>query len=147
MRLDILKRKPEIEKWIEEKRSKAWIARQLECKIDTFNSWLDKMDICYSGNKGNKGHRSDTRRKTANEYLSSGSVIKSHRLKIKLLEDGIKEWKCEVCNNTEWNGQQIPLELHHIDGNHYNNELSNLQLICPNCHAFTPNHSGRGKRK
>ena len=31
----------------------------------------------------------------------------------------------------------IPLELHHKDGNKFNNNLSNLELLCPNCHAFT----------
>ena len=31
-------------------------------------------------------------------------------------------------------GQSIPLELHHIDFNHYNNSLDNLQILCSNCH-------------
>ena len=35
------------------------------------------------------------------------------------------------------------MELHHIDGNRYNNELDNLQILCPNCHSLTPNHSGK----
>ena len=47
--------------------------------------------------------------------------------------------KCEICNLTDWNGQDIPLEVHHIDGDHLNNILENLQIICPNCHALTPN--------
>ena len=37
------------------------------------------------------------------------------------------------------------LELHHIDGNHSNNELSNLTLLCPNCHALTDNYRGKNK--
>ena len=40
----------------------------------------------------------------------------------------------------EWLGNPIKLHLHHIDGNHLNNELSNLQLLCPNCHSFTDNY-------
>ena len=45
---------------------------------------------------------------------------------------------------SEWMGKPIPLELHHKDGNHYNNDLSNLEILCPNCHAQTDNYSRRG---
>ena len=48
--------------------------------------------------------------------------------------------KCENCGIEEWLGQPINLEIHHIDGNHYNNDLSNLQLLCPNCHSYTDNY-------
>lgn len=51
--------------------------------------------------------------------------------------------KCECCQNTTWNNKPIPLEIHHIDGDHLNSELSNLQLLCPNCHALTINYKGR----
>lgn len=36
--------------------------------------------------------------------------------------------KCAVCKDTE------QLEAHHRDGNHRNNELDNLMLLCHNCH-------------
>ena len=51
--------------------------------------------------------------------------------------------QCENCHNSEWIGQKIPLEVHHIDGDRMNNELTNLQLLCPNCHALTDNYRGR----
>ena len=56
-------------------------------------------------------------------------------------------WKCECCGNTEWNGEPIPLVVHHIDGDHLNNELDNLQLLCPNCHAQTDNYCGKNERR
>ena len=46
--------------------------------------------------------------------------------------------KCEKCGNTEWFGQPIALEVHHIDGDRTNNSVENLQVLCPNCHATTP---------
>ena len=52
--------------------------------------------------------------------------------------------KCECCGLTEWMGKEINLEIHHIDGNRQNNELENLQLLCPNCHSYTENWRGRG---
>ena len=45
---------------------------------------------------------------------------------------------CESCNNSEWLGKQIALELEHCDGDRNNNMYSNLKLLCPNCHAQTP---------
>lgn len=46
--------------------------------------------------------------------------------------------KCERCGLTEWIGEPIPLETHHKDGDKTNNESNNLELLCPNCHSFTP---------
>ena len=51
--------------------------------------------------------------------------------------------KCENCGLTEWLGEPINLEVHHIDGNRSNNELDNLKLLCPNCHSYTPNFRKR----
>lgn len=33
-----------------------------------------------------------------------------------------------------------PLEIHHIDGDYRNNNLYNLQVLCPNCHSLTSNY-------
>ena len=52
--------------------------------------------------------------------------ITSHKLRIRLLEEGYFEYKCSCCGLTEWLGQPIPLELHHKDFDHYNNNLDNL---------------------
>ena len=53
---------------------------------------------------------------------------------------------CNKCNLSEWLGKKIILELEHIDGNHYNNERNNLEMLCPNCHSLTPTWRGRNKR-
>lgn len=97
--------------------------------------------------EGQSGANAPTRYKTAIEYIESNTTISSHLLKIKLIKDGIKEHKCELCELSEWRGQPIPLELHHIDGNHQNNDLKNLQILCPNCHAQMDNNSGSANKK
>ena len=145
MRTDILERKADILQWIEENQSKAFICRQLKCKPETLNSYLQKMGIIYSGNKGLKGKTSQEKGqncyKTAEEY-AKGINVKSHILKIKLIRDGIKDNKCEICGVSIWQGVQLPLELHHKDGNHFNNDFSNLQILCPNCHSIQEGNSG-----
>lgn len=55
--------------------------------------------------------------------------------------------KCEVCTLEVWQGKQIPIELDHIDGNPENNDLENLRLICPNCHAQTSTYRGKNVGK
>jgi hypothetical protein len=146
MRSDILERRSCIEKWIAEHRPKAFICRELRCKPETLDSYLDKMFLQYVGNQGGRGKICPTR-KPAQYYLHKGSTIHSHTLKLKLLRDGLKERRCEQCGNAEWFGKAIPLELHHINGDRFDNRLMNLQMLCPNCHALTDNHAGRGTIK
>jgi len=71
----------------------------------------------------------------------------SHKLRLKLIQDGLKKQECEWCGLTEWRGKPIALELDHIDGNRHNNELNNLRILCCNCHAQTPTWRGRNKKQ
>lgn len=53
--------------------------------------------------------------------------------------------KCNCCGLSEWLNEPLILELEHKDGNHFNNERSNLEMICPNCHSLTSTWRGRNK--
>ena len=44
-------------------------------------------------------------------------------------------------------GQPINLEIHHKDGDRTNNSLENLQLLCPNCHSYTPTFAKSGDKR
>lgn len=62
--------------------------------------------------------------------------------------------KCQICGWGETNifTGNVPLEVHHIDGDYRNNKEENLQLLCPNCHSLTEtfknsNKNGRKGRK
>lgn len=70
-----------------------------------------------------------------------GKTMKAANAKAAIV--ALRGHKCEKCGLTEWLNQEIPLEVHHIDGDHKNNVLDNLQLLCPNCHALTENWRGR----
>lgn len=96
------------------------------------------MGIEYKGNQGSKGKRLDPKRKDALDLIENPNVSNS-RKRIRLIEDGYKEDKCERCGLSEWMGMKIPLELHHKDNNHYNNKLDNL--ICSNCHMQLHNYN------
>ena len=71
------------------------------------------------------------------DYLSNRVPMQSDKLKSRLISEKVLEPVCAKCGLAYWMQQDIPLELDHIDGDHNNNKKSNLQLICPNCHAQT----------
>lgn len=99
----------------------------------------------FTGQGWNTGNRRKSTAKAISIYdILSGKVEyrSSYKLKNRILKEHIKEYRCENCGNTEWQGQKIPLELHHINGNNMDNRLENLQLLCPNCHALTDNYRG-----
>jgi len=77
--------------------------------------------------------------------VKNSTFLSTFKLKLRLLKEGIKKEVCENCLLTEWLGNKIPLELHHKDGNNLNHELTNLLILCPNCHALTDNHRGKNK--
>lgn len=118
------------------------------------NTYKEIKNIANENNitivfNGNKKRIKSEKRKDIQELLTFGSKITSNALKNKLLSSGLKEYKCERCNRTEWEGEPIPLQLHHINGDNTDNRLENLQILCPNCHSLTDNYCGgnnKGKR-
>lgn len=61
-----------------------------------------------------------------------------------LLQYNLIKYECSECGcNGVWRDKELALQLHHKDGDHNNNELTNLTFLCPNCHAITENYGGR----
>ena len=108
------------------------------------NFGIDTSHFTGQGHYKGKTHNNHLRPLT--ELLVSDKLYSSHKLKKRLIKEGIKEHKCEMCGITEWNGKPTPIELDHIDGNRYNNTLENLRILCPNCHAQTDTYRGKNKK-
>jgi hypothetical protein len=77
-------------------------------------------------------------RSTINEQIVDGTSVNGGQLRRYLIE--VHGAKCMICNWSEKNikTNTVPIEIDHIDGNSYNNILSNVRLLCPNCHAIQP---------
>ena len=114
----------------------------------TIHNKINKLNLDtthFTGKAWNQGlkYKVVVPAKSLQEILKENTPYPSYKLKLRLIKEGLKEEKCECCGNIEWLGQPIKLELHHINGNHNDNRLENLQLLCPNCHAYTDNYRGK----
>lgn len=62
-------------------------------------------------------------------------------------------WKYgEECSRCGWNQRhpktgKVPVEVEHLDGNFANNDLTNVTLLCPNCHSLTSTYRGLNRGK
>ena len=100
----------------------------------------------FTGQGWNVGLKFKPKRATEiKDILKKGSYYQSYKLKRRLLKENLKEKRCECCGLSQWQGKEIPLELHHVNGDNRDNRIENLQLLCPNCHALTDNYRGLNK--
>lgn len=129
---------------------------------ETFNRGKAKMGICkncgkefilYQGTNGmycchecqmEKQYKDWIERwKNGEEDGLVGKYAMSKRIRRYIFEKYNN--RCQLCGWDKVNGYtgNIPLQVHHIDGNCLNNSEDNLQLLCPNCHSLTENYGSR----
>lgn len=82
------------------------------------------------------------------ELLVDGRKTSRHHLKTRLLQEGVKENRCEQCGISTWRGKPLNMQLHHKNGDGLDNRIENLEFLCANCHSQTDTYGGRnGHRK
>lgn len=80
--------------------------------------------------------------------LENNKISDTTFIKKKLLEFSLVKNECSKCQLLPmWNGLPLTFHLDHIDGDSDNNTLSNLRLLCPNCHTQTETFSMGKSRK
>jgi len=120
---------------------------KLGIHLGTFTKYA-KIYECYKPNQSGKGinkkiipRKWDINKWEKDENINiSRASLRKYIFKLNLLPK-----ICNKCHLSEWLGKEILLELNHINGIGYDNKKSNLELLCPNCHAQTPSFRGKNK--
>lgn len=101
----------------------------------------------FPGQAWNKGRTLTHLRLPLSEILVENSTYASaSALRRRLISEGYKEARCERCGLNEWLGEPLPMTLDHVNGDHTDHRISNLRILCPNCHALTPTWCGRNRK-
>lgn len=98
---------------------------------------LDTSHFRHSSKVGYNVIRTNEEVFSKNSEVSQSTVKKRFIAKVK--------YECAICSVGSWNNAPLSLQLDHIDGDNKNNLMSNLRLLCPNCHSQTENFGSKNK--
>jgi hypothetical protein len=122
---------------------------KLNMHFNTFKRYAIKFG-CYDPNQGAKGTTKSSNRAVPLDEILAGlhPNYQTYKLKIRMLEAGLIEDRCEKCGWHEKPEGAIysTCELHHKDGNSHNHLRENLEMTCPNCHSLTVNYRAKNKK-
>jgi len=106
----------------------------------------NKESILKAGNAGRATQIAKRKEINENLLIDGKYELMSFSVRRKILFEEAN-YSCEVCNNKEWLGESIWLEIHHKDSNNKNNKRDNLIIVCPNCHSIIDkNYRFRGRK-
>jgi len=128
--------------------SMAAAAEEMEMAPNTFRRHAMKLG-CYKPNQAGIGVVKNRPRKWETEDILNGKVShwSSNKVKHRLFKDGLITNECVGCGiGSTYNGKPITLELDHMNGNRFDHSLSNLRILCPNCHSQTDTFRFKGGR-
>ncbi len=108
------------------------------------------LDISHFKGKGwNSGLKGIGKPRIPLEQILRRNIsFQSFKLKKRLFATKLKPQYCEICGwAQETTDGYLPLELDHINGDHHDNRLENLRILCPNCHSLQPTHRGKNRKR
>ena len=154
--------KNEVQVAVENSRCYSDVFRQLGIKINGGSYvWIKRLvakfeiNISHFLSASEIANEKSCKNKIERDYLtddiSKDYRVQSGRLYNFMTSHGV-EYQCSKCNLTEWLGIPLRLDVDHIDGNSLNNNINNLQFLCPNCHRqktikYVPQQSRQPKKQ
>lgn len=81
---------------------------------------------------------------SSGRYQALCSPCDKRRFNGKNYNNLYEKYKLKECNRCNFEAKhKCQLDVHHIDGNHHNNDPNNLETLCANCHRLE--HFGKEK--
>lgn len=118
----------------------------------TLRAFAEMKKIDLPTGRSNPSFKKLTEEEFKNKYLVIGrylgTTLRKYVLLFSILEYSCSNEKCLLHGivNPTWSGEDLTLDLDHIDGNNKNNEVENLRFLCPNCHSQTLTYKGRNRK-
>jgi len=82
-----------------------------------------------------------------NNLILNSKNYASSSLKKRLVKEKYLEDKCNRCGLLpRWNDQELTLQLEHKNGDHFDNRIENLEILCPNCHTQTKTYGSKRRK-
>lgn len=100
-------------------------------------NWKEKTNIYNSFDISEFLEKYDTKFKQTPKYTDTTAPINQYPKdwpKISMRYRAYKNWICEKCGK-DFSQNKGELDAHHIDGNKFNVNYSNLQALCKECHS------------
>jgi hypothetical protein len=107
--------------------------------------WVEIRSFYDAGHSASECQARFVRLEPIADVLSAGRQRSRAHVKVRLLAAWLKQQRCENCGLSDWQGAPISLELHHVNGDGDDNRLTNLRLLCPNCHSQTDTWGAKNK--
>ncbi len=113
----------------------------------TLRTRLDALGVDYSHWVSHKALDGICTKIPNDVLFCNNGIRRTGIVKLRVYKEALIDDKCNICGCLpEWNNKKLVLILDHIDGNNTNNELSNLQLVCPNCNSQLDTHAGKNTK-
>lgn len=80
------------------------------------------------------------------DLFKENSEYATYSIKKRIIKRQLIKYECEKCKNKgKWQGEDLGLQLDHINGKSNDHRLENLRFLCPNCHSQTPTFASRNR--
>jgi len=115
----------------------------------------EKIDYSHIplGIDSNKGRKFYNLGKMTIEEVNLNLLIKDSKFSRDTVKRYLKHYNLlpYICNECKihpvWNNKPLSLQLDHKNGISNDNNINNLQWICPNCHSQTDTYAGKKHKK
>lgn len=87
-------------------------------------------------------------KKVHDDIFIENSTFSRAGIKYRIYTEHLLPIICASCGLSDsWNNKPLQLQLEHKNGIRNDHRLSNLELLCPNCHSQTSTFCGRKDKK